>query len=290
VTIVLYLMNEKGKKTLEKLCQEFYPQIISAVICSRDSKLKNDYYDEIKKICYESEINFLDRSEDRGAYSKDYRIAVGWRWMIPSMKNLIIFHDSLIPKYRGFAPLVNALLNGESEIGVTALFASDRFDQGDVIAQKRLPIEYPIKISDAISKIALLYQELAVTVVHAIQLNSLSGSPQNGLDATYSVWRDEEDYHINWNDSAGNIIRFINALGYPYAGAFSWINDCKVLIKEAVEIDDIKLVHRHVGKVIFVIDGLPIVIANKGLVKLEKLTDVDGRDLLPLKNFRVRFK
>ncbi len=73
------------------------------------------------------------------------------------------------------------------------------------------------------------------------------------------------DYHIDWNDSSENIVRFINATGYPYAGAFSWIDDCKVNILDGIVINDIKLEQRHVGKVMFVDGYSPIVIAAIGL-------------------------
>jgi methionyl-tRNA formyltransferase len=53
-------------------------------------------------------------------------------------------HDSLLPKYRGFAPLPNALINGEREVGVTALFASEEYDMGDIVCQRRLAVEYPM--------------------------------------------------------------------------------------------------------------------------------------------------
>jgi len=291
--IILYLMNEKGKLTLEKICEYFSPQIIGAVISSRDHKVKNDYFNEIQDICLNQKIIFYDRNENINIYIDDdvFCLAVGWRWIIPRDHKLIVFHDSLLPRYRGFAPLVNALINAEREIGVTALFASSEFDRGDIIAQKSLSVSYPITISQAISAIAPLYQALAIEVVQAIiQSGSLIGMPQNESDATYSIWRDEDDYHIDWNNDSDAIVRFINAVGYPYLGAFSWINDEKVYILEATVIDDIALELRHVGKVIFHDGDTIIVIARQGLVKITKMTDCNGNNLLPLSHFRVRLK
>ena len=72
-------------------------------------------------------------------------MAVSWRWMIKHPKNkLIVFHDSILPKYRGFAPLVNMLINGEKEIGVSAIFGADEYDS-EIISEKTT-ISYPIKI------------------------------------------------------------------------------------------------------------------------------------------------
>lgn len=290
MNIVLYLMNEKGKATLENICEYFQPSIIRAVISSKDHNVQNDYYHDIYDLCTKYNISFFDRHEKPTFDQQAYFLAIGWRWLIEPKDNLIIFHDSLLPRYRGFAPLVNALINGDLQIGVTALFAHEQYDTGDIILQKSLTISYPITISQAITKIISLYQILAIEIILAIQTNSLKTTPQKHEDATYSIWRDEEDYHINWNESADKIVRFINALGYPYTGAFSWMDGNKVFIMGASEVTDVKLELRHVGKIIFIDEDAPVVIAGSGLVKITKMINSNGHDLLPLKNFRVRFK
>lgn len=283
-------MNEKGKKTLEKICEYFNPLMIKAVVCSRDTNVINDYYDEIRTICKKNNIDFVDRLNEDGIFNEDYRLAIGWRWMIPSKERLLIFHDSILPKYRGFAPLVNALINGEHEIGASVLLASDDFDRGNIVAQKKISITYPITIAEAISKISILYQDLAIEVIDAIHSASLIEVAQNEMDSTYSVWRDEEDYHINWNDSAEEIVRFINAVGYPYEGAFSFVDGKKVRILEAEVHDNLKLELKHVGKVLCINNNLPVVITGDGMIKIKQLYDVDGNNLLPLKRLRIRFK
>lgn len=288
--VVLYLMNEKGRRALEKLCDYFEHGVIKAVVASKDPAVKNDYYDEIEALCDKYDIHFVDRHEDSGLYDKDYRLAIGWRWIISSEEKLIIFHDSLLPKYRGFSPLVNSLINGEKELGVSVLFAGSAYDSGEIIAQKSLSVSYPITISEAITEIVPLYQDLAVEVVQTLQSSELNGIVQNNIDATYSIWRDEEDYCIDWEKSAEDIVRFINAVGYPYLGACCRLGGRVVKVLEAVTYEDVHLELRHVGKVMFVDDDFPVVITGKGLVKLMRLEDVDGNNLLPLKQFRERFK
>ena len=88
----------------------------------------------------------------------DYQLAIGWRWLISGTENLIVLHDSLLPKYRGFAPLVNSLINGEQEIGVTAIWAGPEFDAGEIIFQEKAGICYPIKIQEAIEIVSGLYR------------------------------------------------------------------------------------------------------------------------------------
>jgi len=284
-------MGEKGFYTLKSLCSNFKASIIKAVVTSRDPNMKNDYYDEIILFCKKHDINFIDRINDSGEFDKEHRIAISWRWIIPSHQKLIVFHDSLLPRYRGFAPLVNALINKEEEVGVTALFASHEYDKGKIIAQKSLSISYPVTIAETISKIVPLYQKLAIETVSRLLNNTLGeGIKQDEEKATYSIWRDDEDYFINWNDSAENIVRFINAVSSPYLGAYSLIENEKVRVLEAEVYNDLNLELRHIGKVVLVDELYPVVIAQKGLVKITKLLDMDNKSILPLRKFRIRFK
>jgi methionyl-tRNA formyltransferase len=57
---------------------------------------------------------------------------------------LVVFHDSILPQYRGFNPLVSALINGDSRVGVTAM-GTDEFDKGDIIGQRTIAINIPSK-------------------------------------------------------------------------------------------------------------------------------------------------
>ena len=138
---------------------------------------------------------------------------------MPSVQ-LIVFHDSLLPRYRGFNPLVSCLINGERHIGVTALLASSEYDRGNIISRSYTEINYPIKIQNAIELILRNYRELALTVSEMIERREvITGQPQNEQEASFSLWRDEEDYRIDWSQPAEDIKRFIDAVGYPYKGA-----------------------------------------------------------------------
>jgi len=101
---------------------------------------------------------------------------------------LITFHDSLLPRYRGFAPLPTALINGDAEVGVTALLASRKYDRGDIIAQRRLVLSYPVKVRQVIDSIAPLYAELVTEIARIICSGApLPTSPQNESQASYPL-------------------------------------------------------------------------------------------------------
>ena len=292
--IILLCMGKKGYQVVHDIIEALGSEVICFIVGARDLKVENDYYDEIARLAKKHNVVFYEKeSKWENSVGDEYVFAVSWRWLINirDVKKLIIAHDSLLPKYRGFSPLVNMLINNESEIGVTFLLGSNEYDAGDIILQKRKKITYPIKIIDAIDLIALSYSECLIEVVKNIQY--IKSTPQDHSKATYSLWRGEEDYLINFNDSADNIKRFIDAVGFPYKGAAAYINNEKVRVLDVKIFNDVKIEGRdsHLGKVIFLDKSYPVIICKHGLLKLYSvISDKSGESILPLKYFRTKFR
>jgi len=283
--IVFYLMNEKGFYVLNRFDSDF----IEYVVLSKDKNVQKDYYIELINLCIKNKIKNYNKSEIIPIFA-GYKFAIGWRWVIEDVNNLIVLHDSLLPKYRGFAPLVNMLINGEEELGVTALFASNEYDKGEIIRQEKLNIDYPVKIKTAIEKISPLYLKLVNDITKLIiQNKKISSVPQKEEEASYSIWRDEKNYFINWNKDAEIIKRIVDSLGFPYAGARTFLNGEIVIIDEVEEYPDLKIENRDVGKVIFIEEKFPVIICGEGLLKIKSARYLDGKSILPLKKFRSRF-
>ncbi len=283
-------MSKKGHDVLDLLIQKKFNANIKRVIGSKDINIVKDYYDEIKSLCEKNKIEFIERTEiikERGEFS----IAISWRWIIPDVKNLIVIHDAVLPRYRGFAPLVNCLKNGEKEIGVTALMASAEYDKGDVINSWSQKITYPITISEAIDKITINYREAIEFLFAEIKEGKeLKFKKQDESKASYSLWLDDEDYKVDWNQSSEYLKRFIDAVGFPYNGAYTIMDGKLVRIHEVVEASDVMIENRVPGKVIFMSNGSPVIVCGKGLLQINKMTDENGASVLPLKKFRTRFK
>ena len=285
-------MNKKGYLVLENFIKKIGSEYIGAVIASEDKNIKKDYYDEIKILCDVNGIRFYNRLENKQYIMTKYSFAIGWRWIINNISNLIVLHDSILPKYRGFAPLVNSLINGENEIGVTALFANKEYDKGDIIKQKKIEVMYPIKIYDAIDKISILYSELVNEIsLEIIQNKIIKSYIQSEKEATYSLWRDLEDYYIDWNKSAKYIKRSVDALGFPFNGARAKLDDREIIITDVCEVGDVKIENRTSGKVIR-LEGIdPVIVCGSGLLIIQKAYYFDTKEsLVPLKGFRKRFK
>jgi len=289
--ISFFLMGKKGSETL-KAAFEAAPGAVGCVIAARDRNVLDDHYAEIKKFCSRHGIRFYDRGKFKGLETP-YAIAAAWRWLIePRESRLVVFHDSLLPKYRGFNPLVSALINGDSTVGVSALDACQEFDRGPLLAQVKVAIKYPIKIAEAIDAVSLAYRELTLKVVSAMARGALpKGKPQNERKASYSLWRDEDDYRIDWTKDSVEICRFIDAVGFPYKGASALVGERPARILGAELVKDVKIENRVPGKVLFAADSLPVVVCGKGLLKITELLDAKtGKNMLPLPVFRVRFK
>jgi len=283
-------MTEKGFRTLDNFINEFGSEQIEAVITCQDESVKNDFYHEIILLCKSNNIKVYNRNE-KYILKSDYSIAISWRWVIKNINKpkLIIIHDSLLPKYRGFNPLVSYLLNKENYIGATMLYASHRVDYGDIIYQIKMKIRYPLKIQEAI----LIVSELYYKLVRKFYLATKSAArivayKQDGKKATYSMWRDDKDYKIDWNKDSKYLKRFIDSVGYPYKGAYTFLNNRKIIINDAKEKEDRIIENRVPGKVFSLVNGNPLVVCGKGLLELTDLRSINGH-IIKISKIKTRF-
>jgi methionyl-tRNA formyltransferase len=288
--LTLFLMTEKGYRVLQHIIAHLNTSVVALVIGAPDASLAQDFFAEIRDLCAQADIPFQRRNAQL-AVCTTYALAVSWRWLIADVNNLIVLHDSLLPRYRGFAPLVSCLINGESTIGVTALYATADFDQGPIIDQASRPVQYPLRIADAIQLAVECYLELITQLWPSLQAGQLPpGTPQQEADATYSLWRDEQDYRIDWRDDSAIIRRFVDALGWPYQGASTLLNGQLHRVLAAEPEPDVRIENRTPGKVLFVRAGQPVVVCGTGLLRLTALRTSTGGEALPLARFRLRFE
>ncbi len=288
--VSLFLMSRKGYVVLCDLIKNGFAPLIDKVVIAHDKNMINDYYDDMYAICQKSNIQVYDKNDDV-TISSEYCISIAWRWIIPKNKSfrLIVIHDSLLPKYRGFSPLVNMLINKEPYIGVTSLFACDEYDKGDIISQRKTAITYPIKITEAINIITSLFSEIVCDIFDKVNNGEeLRSTPQKEEESSYSLWRDENDYRIDWNQTSEFIQQFIYSVGYPFKGASAILDNHLIRILDCTIEDDVRIENRQAGKVIFTKNGQPVIVCGKGLIKITKALFEDGSDALPFKKFRTR--
>ncbi|MDP3789833.1 MAG: formyltransferase family protein, partial [Candidatus Omnitrophota bacterium] len=214
---------------------------------------------------------FIKGRNPKGYYWKkaDVVFVVGWQHILSKYDSrFVVLHDSLLPKSKGFCPTVNALIQGDKVIGVSASKMSGQADSGDIYGSKRIPVKYPIKIKDAYLLIAKAYAGMARSIMRRVKKGSLRGIPQKKLSSTYSIWRDSWDYFIDWNWPADKIMRFVDAVGMPYEGARTMYRGKEIFIDDVEIGRDLKFEGRQAGKIWSLSGGKPSVIAGKGMIRI----------------------
>lgn len=136
-------------------------------------------------------------------------------------------HASLLPKYRGAAPIHWAVINGEPETGVTIMQMERGLDTGDMINSTAIPIMSDDTTGAVHDKLALLGAQLLVRTVSDISSGTAERTPQNHQLSTYAQLLNKETEKIDWSKSSMDIYNLIRGLN-PWPGAFTLIGD-KVL-------------------------------------------------------------
>lgn len=284
----LYLLGEKGYSILRSIDDSMH-HLINYVVIGYDKNVLNDFSNLTVQYCERNKIKFYLQNKSIRSSINNITIAVGWRWIIDDGAKLIIFHDSLLPRLRGFNPLVTALINGDNNIGVTVLYGSKEYDKGDIIIQKAIAIEYPLKIQSAIEKISCLYVEAFQELLECILNGYIPSTPQNESLASYSLWRDDDDYFISWEWDSEKIKRFIDAVGSPYKGAKTIIDGLQLYVKDSTVEEDVHIENRTPGKIIFKEENKISIVCGKGVLGVKNFFDSEGNHI-DLKKFRTRFK
>lgn len=263
----LYLMTVKGLAVLQAARRSDCE--IAHVTTAPATGMSDEAHKTIEAFAKDCDIPTFLRAHPP-EYAGDWSIAAGWRWML-DVPNLIVLHDSLLPRYRGHSPLITALVNGDPNVGVTAFLAADEPDTGPIIAQRSTPVTHPTTMRATLDRLAPLYGELAAQVLGEIP--DVRYTAQDHSAATYSVWRDEDDYRIDWNQDDRSIVRLIGACSDPFPGAWTTAPRTNrfpvdIRITDAAVEPDVRFEQRHPGKVAFVRDGCPIVVCGTGMVRV----------------------
>jgi methionyl-tRNA formyltransferase len=291
VGILLCLAGIKGLKCLEAVLGRLP---IAGIVSYRQKNISDEIFDAINHLCITHRITFVQSHKPSFASLEPFELCfmAGWQYMLPDPDpRVVVFHDSLLPRYRGFNPTVSALLAGDRRIGVSALLPSDTPDGGPLLAQESVAIDYPITIAQALDRLAPCYGKLAERIVALRQNGTLAeaATPQVENQATYSLWRDADDQWIDWSLSSDRIQRFVDALGWPYTGARTRYGGEEVIIHAVVNEADLVFQERHPGKIWRLNDGQPVVVCGSGMLRIVKAAMPSG-DPISFTRLRSRFR
>lgn len=176
-------------------------------------------------------------------YVRDVRPDLLWiadyRYLLPQTVldlaplGAVNLHPSLLPFYRGRAPINWAILRGEREIGLTAHFIDEGVDSGDIIAQRRVSLSADEDVGDALNKLYPIYERLSHEVVQAFRNGTVERRAQP--PGEWLVWprRKPTDGLIDWNQDSESVANLVRAVARPYPGAFCRLGADKLTIWRA---------------------------------------------------------
>ena len=222
-----------GKDTLEKIILNF-----NVVFVLTDSNSQG-----ILSLCEENKIPYF-KGNPRNSKGYDFikkievDIIVSINYLFLIEKDIIQhskqltfnIHGSLLPKYRGRTPHVWSIINNEKETGITAHVIDEGCDTGDIISQIKIPINEIETGAEILNKFKLEYYNLILGIFKKLNSGKLELIKQDEQLATYFGKRIPEDGRINWNWQKDRIKNWVRAQAYPYPGAFSYVNNQKLII------------------------------------------------------------
>jgi methionyl-tRNA formyltransferase len=129
-------------------------------------------------------------------------------------------HASLLPKYRGAAPIVWAILKGEKVTGVTTMFMDEGMDTGDILLQREISIEDDDTAETLQQRLAALGAQLFIETLEKMKTGNIHPIPQDHLKATYAPPLKKDDGRIDWRKEAKEIDLQVRAFN-PWPGAFT---------------------------------------------------------------------
>ncbi|MCD6485832.1 MAG: methionyl-tRNA formyltransferase [Syntrophobacterales bacterium] len=142
-------------------------------------------------------------------------------------------HPSLLPKYRGAAPINWPIINGDRKTGVTIMLMDEGVDSGEILLQEKIDIDIDDTFDDLHDKLSTLGAGLLIKAVGDVIDGTLAGTLQDASLATFAPRLTRETGHINWDDESEKIVNLIRGLS-SHPGAYSFLEDKKLKIFYAV--------------------------------------------------------
>ena len=278
--IVFFGGHELGKSALELIYQAGYEVVLVTV-----SDNKDKWYSGVDEIALKyalplkitNNINDDEFVESVRALKADLIVVANFEQILKSsilsttQFGAINAHASLLPRYRGRAPLNWAIINGETEVGISVHFVELGIDTGDILVQKAIKVEEDEFIDSILYRVQLNYAPTILEAVKLIDKNQLKAIKQDESLASYFGKRTPEQGQIDWSQSGRTIYNFIRALSRPYPGAFGFLDGSKLIIWRCRYIS-LANGNEDSGRILKVKEGEITVKVNEGVLVL---TDYD---------------
>jgi len=222
------------------LAQGFY---IRAVFTHEDDPNENIWFESVAELAAAEDIPVyapedinhplwverIRKMEPDIIFSFYYRNMVGKEILDLPPAGCLNLHGSLLPRYRGRCPVNWVLVHGEKETGVTLHYMTPRPDDGDIVGQKRVPIDDNDTALSLHKKLATAAGDLLYDLLPKIRENRAERIPQEKSSASYFGGRRPDDGEIDWRQDAASVRNLVRAVTRPYPGAFSYLGNRKYI-------------------------------------------------------------
>lgn len=198
----------------------------------------------------------------------------------PPLKCLNI-HPSLLPKYRGAAPLNWAIIRGETKTGITIMQMDEGMDSGNILLQQETTIDATENYGQLHDRLAILGTALLIEVIDRMSSGAVFSKPQDTSGVTFAPRLTKEMGQINWSSGAGEIVNLVRGLS-PEPTAYTTLSGqpLKIFAAEAVD-GDVKDTPGTIGPLTS--RGLTVA-ANNGFVFLKEV-QLAGKKKMTIDNF-----
>jgi methionyl-tRNA formyltransferase len=204
----------------------------------------------------------------------DVLLVIGWTQLLKSelLRTPKIaclgFHASLLPKYRGRAPVNWAIINGEAETGNTMITLEPEADTGDIVAQRKILITNDDDCRTIYEKVGRSEIDMLDEILPMIRRGILPRQKQDDCQASVMPKRRPEDGVIDWHRSTREIFNWVRALTEPYPGAFSFLDGNKIWIWAARPVSGSQSGSPEPGTVLHDNEGWPLVATRDGWIRI----------------------
>ncbi len=229
----------------------------------------------------EAEIEFIKKVK------ANFVVVVAYGQMIPEKllneKNQIFLniHASLLPKWRGAAPIQRSIMERDKETGVSIMKIISKLDAGPYILQESISIDDKDNFLSLSKKLSTIGSRLILEALSLFEKDEASFTNQKEELVSYAKKIDKKESEINWNDSAKILIAKIKGLN-PYPGVWFKHNNTRIKIIEAEE-------SKHHGKIGEVLTDDLVVGCHDSSIKIN-LVQKEGKTALPSKSFLMGYK
>jgi len=242
---VVFAYHDFGCVGLRALVAAGYT--VEAVFTHADNPAENQFFGSVARTAAElgipvfapEDVNHPLWVERIAAMSPDVIFSFYYRHLLSdailqsAVHGAYNLHGSLLPRYRGRAPLNWALVNGETETGVTLHRMVARADAGTIVAQQRVAIDESDTALSLHRKLRDVAEQLLKDTLPAIAAGKANDIPQDESQATYVGRRTPEDGRIEWQKPARTLYNLVRAVTEPWPGAFSFVGTTKFIIWQA---------------------------------------------------------